>query len=227
MGQEKGRALIWIEEETEAFWNVYRQAEKLWKTYGQQHGVACPRGCDRCCHQFFPMWPGEEAILIDGLSGLDPAIIREILPVAKAHADTQAHIWRELELPEKISVLPDEEQEDAASHYIVLLGEVDTPCVLLKDGFCRVYENRPLLCRLYGYPTASNPSNLCDILMESYLSQKKAMPVVVAKVFDPIAGAPLVISMRFHERTYYDFRTVAQVIVDFAEEQNIITSDIP
>jgi Fe-S-cluster containining protein len=33
--------------------------------------------------------------------------------------------------------------------------DTPTPCVLLEDGRCRLYEHRPLICRMHGFPIAS------------------------------------------------------------------------
>jgi hypothetical protein len=30
-----------------------------------------------------------------------------------------------------------------------------TPCVLLEHGCCSLYEHRPLICRIHGFPVAS------------------------------------------------------------------------
>jgi uncharacterized protein len=33
--------------------------------------------------------------------------------------------------------------------------ETSTPCVLLEHGYCSLYEHRPLICRIHGFPVAS------------------------------------------------------------------------
>jgi uncharacterized protein len=33
--------------------------------------------------------------------------------------------------------------------------ETSTPCVLLEHGCCSLYEHRPLICRIHGFPVAS------------------------------------------------------------------------
>ena len=43
-------------------------------------------------------------------------------------------------------------QQDDPWHII----DTPAPCVLLEDGCCSLYEYRPLICRIHGFPIASS-----------------------------------------------------------------------
>lgn len=87
--------------------------------------VTCHAGCDGCCYQHLTVFPVEAHHMRQAVGRLAPA--------------TREHLWQRLtELSDSWQIL-DQPQ----------------PCVLLKHGRCMVYEGRPLMCRLHGYPLFS------------------------------------------------------------------------
>src|SRR5215470_10157475 len=62
--------------------------------------------------------------------------------------------------------------------------DTSTPCVLLEHGRCSLYEHRPLICRIHGFPVASTmierpdggqrdccPLNFTDVPLQGIVPQ--------------------------------------------------------
>jgi Fe-S-cluster containining protein len=62
--------------------------------------------------------------------------------------------------------------------------DTSTPCVLLEHGCCSLYEHRPLICRIHGFPVASTmierhdggqrdccPLNFTDVPLQDIVPQ--------------------------------------------------------
>ncbi len=114
-----------------------------------KHGevVPCRAGCTACCHGPFDISPADAGLLREGLALLPPKE-REDVRVRGELLLTRMHElapgWG---APWDVSALGEEGFDRVAE---ALTGE---PCPLLSDdGRCRVYEHRPLVCRLIGLP---------------------------------------------------------------------------
>lgn len=92
--------------------------------------MMCHAGCDGCCYQQFTIFPVEAYHIAQVIAELGPVERRQLrdalMPVENP--------WRI-----RCNVEP----------------ETPRPCVLLRDGRCSLYEGRPLICRLQGYPLFS------------------------------------------------------------------------
>jgi len=90
----------------------------------KQPGFACTAGCAWCCHQQVAAAPAEILAIADH-------VVRNFTPPARAA------------LLDRLAAL------DARSRGLGLWGRagLKTPCALLVDGQCSVYEVRPLRCR--------------------------------------------------------------------------------
>jgi Fe-S-cluster containining protein len=64
------------------------------------------------------------------------------------------------------------------------LIDTPTPCVLLEQGCCSLYEHRPLICRIHGFPISSRmierpdggqrdccPLNFTDVPLQDIVPQ--------------------------------------------------------
>ena len=81
---------------------------------------------------------------------------------------------------------------EARQHLLARLQQADpwhiidtsTPCVLLEHGRCSLYEHRPLICRIHGFPVASTmierhdggprdccPLNFTDVPLQDIVPQ--------------------------------------------------------
>jgi Fe-S-cluster containining protein len=87
--------------------------------------VTCHAGCDGCCYQQFTVFPVEAHHLAQAVTALPAETRQRLLRRLRESADP----WRLVEQPQ--------------------------PCVLLEQGRCSVYNGRPFICRLHGFPLYS------------------------------------------------------------------------
>ncbi len=107
--------------------------------------VPCGRGCRDCCLGLFDVSLLDRDLLREGMEGLDKASREDI----RARA---ASILGKLrasfpELGDDLDGWSPEEIDDLCD----ASGPVECP-VLGKEGECRLYGHRPLICRLEGVP---------------------------------------------------------------------------
>ncbi len=125
--------------------------------------VACSDGCDDCCYAVFDLTPVEAAALALAFRTLPRQVRRE----ARRRADKAAATFDQL--TSEALALPLEERIDAFSRARVR-------CPLLKDKKCLLYAQRPLTCRLYGIPVATEgKSHSCH---RSRFSEGTSYPTV-------------------------------------------------
>jgi hypothetical protein len=87
--------------------------------------ITCHAGCDGCCYQQFMVFAVEAHHLWQTVARLTPAARQRL----QQHLDNLS----------EVGPILDQSQ----------------PCVLLEQGRCVLYEGRPLICRLHGYPLYS------------------------------------------------------------------------
>jgi len=88
--------------------------------------ITCHLGCDGCCYQQFTIFPVEAAQLGQAVAALAPAARQRL----QQRLTQEPGPWHVLDEP--------------------------LPCVLLEEGRCCLYEGRPLLCRMHGFPLFSS-----------------------------------------------------------------------
>jgi Fe-S-cluster containining protein len=147
---------------------AYRELlERLdeWFEEGRRHArdlLPCRCGCSACCHGPFDVSVADVELLLDALRGLP--------------SDEQAEVKRRTRgLLDKMEA---QEPDWPAPHAVLDLGNqrfdclcealADQPCPLLDDaGRCRIYHDRPLVCRLIGLgmitPAGRVIENSCPI----------------------------------------------------------------
>jgi hypothetical protein len=112
-------------------WQRYQQLVERVDAFGEAvrqrypEQITCHVGCDGCCYQQFTIFPVEAVQLAQAVAAL-PAIERQRLRERLQQAPDPWHI---LDAP--------------------------APCVLLENGCCLLYQERPLLCRMHGFPLFS------------------------------------------------------------------------
>jgi Fe-S-cluster containining protein len=102
--------------------------------------VPCAKGCRDCCLGLFDVSLADRDLLREGLAAAEPAARADI--VARAAAIVEAN-----GLGETLDGWSDREIDAACD----AAGDVECP-VLGPAGECRLYEHRPLTCRLAGIP---------------------------------------------------------------------------
>jgi Fe-S-cluster containining protein len=107
--------------------------------------VPCTRGCRDCCLGLFDISIADRELLRKGLAEA-PADVR--LDIQARASKTMAALRdRRPDLKETLDGWSSRDIDDLCDE----LGDVECP-VLGKEGECRLYAHRPLICRLSGVP---------------------------------------------------------------------------
>ncbi len=121
-----------------------RKADVLFKTVqeGYPASVKCRVRCCDCCHAIFGVFPIEAAYINYHFNRLERKARRDCLRRAeKAEAEL-------LKAKDRLKVF-----EDDPKMKVFGLGKQRVRCPLLQDSEeCVLYENRPIICRVYGVP---------------------------------------------------------------------------
>jgi Fe-S-cluster containining protein len=136
-----------------------------WFSTGRRNApiaVPCQGGCTACCHGPFDISIADAELVRDAVRRL-PALEREAVA---ARATTLLDRMRALEPawqpPYEVAAIGDDRFDRLSD---ALAGD---PCPLLdENGRCRIYDDRPLVCRLIGLsmvtPTGRVIENACPI----------------------------------------------------------------
>jgi Fe-S-cluster containining protein len=124
--------------------------------------VPCARGCSACCHGPFDISIADAELLRSAVLALPDADRGEVEWRAAVMLGRMAALEPAWHAPYAVADLG-EEPFDRLTERLAL-----EPCPLLDDaGGCRVYADRPLVCRLIGLPmitsTARVIENACPI----------------------------------------------------------------
>ncbi|HYM37783.1 MAG TPA: YkgJ family cysteine cluster protein [Nitrospiraceae bacterium] len=113
--------------------------------------LPCRRGCHRCCIGPFAITILDAEELQRGLPALPAHTRRDIESRARAQAAALESAYPRLKATPFLDGWPDGEIDRLVAQFAEL------PCPALdKDGSCRVYPFRPLVCRTMGIPTESD-----------------------------------------------------------------------
>ncbi len=94
----------------------------------RHYGFSCEGCTDNCCTQrFYHHTLSEYYYLLEGLKQAEPELVRQILRKARVVVETYQ---KELEAGEIFPLM----------------------CPINFDGLCRIYEHRPMICRMHGMP---------------------------------------------------------------------------
>lgn len=182
------------------------------------HGLLpCRRGCSACCYGPFDVSVADVELLLEGLRRLSPEEQAEVTRRARALADKMEALEPAWRAPHAVRDLGDQRFD----HLCETLA--DQPCPLLDDaGHCRIYPDRPLICRLIGLsmvtPAGRVIENVCPI--QSQFPGYADLPPVpfdleeleVAEMESLQGAARRVLG----DSTRHDFETtIAAAIVDF------------
>ncbi len=124
--------------------NVARKADVLFKTIQEKYqlSVRCRIHCCDCCHAVFGVFPIEAAYIHHHFNRLDRKVRRDVLRRAEKAEDEM------LKAKDRLKVF-----EDNPKMKVFGLGKQRVRCPLLQDSEeCVLYENRPIICRIYGVP---------------------------------------------------------------------------
>ncbi len=123
---------------------IARKADLVFKSLQEKYpmSVKCRVRCCDCCHAVFGVFPIEAAHISYHFNRLERKTRRDALRRAeKAEAEM-------LKAKDKLKVF-----EDDPKMKVYGLGKQRVRCPLLQDTEeCALYENRPIICRVYGVP---------------------------------------------------------------------------
>ena len=124
--------------------------------------IPCRSGCTACCHGPFDITVADAELVHDAVDRLDPESRREVAARARRLLDA-------MEAEEPGWITPHAVADLGEDRFDALIERfAATPCPLLDDdGRCRIYDDRPLVCRLIGLgmitPTDRLIENACPI----------------------------------------------------------------
>ena len=121
-----------------------RKADYLFKTIQEKYpdSVRCRIRCCDCCHAVFGVFPIEAAYINYHFNRLDRKVRRDVLRRSEKAEDEM------LKAKDSLKVF-----EDNPKMKVFGLGKQRVRCPLLQDSEeCVLYENRPIICRIYGVP---------------------------------------------------------------------------
>ncbi|MEO6068854.1 MAG: YkgJ family cysteine cluster protein [Gemmatimonadota bacterium] len=114
-----------------------------------KHGsvIPCRAGCTACCHGPFDISPADAELLREGITLLEPKDRAEVRVRGELLLTRMQELAPGWGPPWDVSALGEEGFDQVAE------ALAEEPCPLLgDDGKCRVYQHRPLVCRLIGVP---------------------------------------------------------------------------
>lgn len=107
--------------------------------------IPCRAGCSACCHGPFDISVADALLVRDAVRSLPPADRADIVVRARAQIDRMREAEPSLAPPWDVAILG-ERRFDALSEMLA-----SEPCPALDSaGQCRIYEHRPMICRLMG-----------------------------------------------------------------------------
>ncbi len=121
---------------------ITRDVRRLREEYGR---LPCPTDCFKCCRNTATM-PISEVEARDLKRGLD-ALPQQIRRHIRKKADRTIAVLQAAGHSQEKMV------QDAGMEAIQLVkGKPVGECPMLIGGVCSVYEHRPVICRVWGYP---------------------------------------------------------------------------
>jgi len=115
--------------------------------------VACRSGCFGCCVGLFDISLPEAALVRAGVARLTAVDREDVLRRARRIVEETAAAFPG---DARTGLLDPERSEDADDDYFAVVADRACPMLELPSGRCRIYEERPVTCRTYGFAWASD-----------------------------------------------------------------------
>ncbi len=115
--------------------------------------VACRAGCFGCCVGLFEISIPEAALVREGFARLSGPDRDDVLLRARRIVEGTAAAFP----GDPVSGLLDSgRSEEADDDYFAIVADRACPMLELPSGRCRIYEERPITCRTYGFAWATD-----------------------------------------------------------------------
>jgi Fe-S-cluster containining protein len=119
--------------------------------------IPCRTGCSACCHGPFDISVADVALLADAVASLPEPIRRQVRRGAAAQLARMTALEPDWAAPYDIATIGDA-RFDRISDTLA-----DLPCPLLDElGACRIYPDRPMICRLMGLGLVSEVGDVIE-----------------------------------------------------------------
>lgn len=142
--------------------------------------VACRAGCGTCCHNDVAVQAHEVLIAAEHIQKtLPPAELENLIARAAAHRAAYA-----------------------AKRDLPAGQRPQTPCVLLRDGSCSIYEERPEICRAYH---SNNLAGCINNLAVGYEQVDVKIEGLRGRMFAVMLGIDAAIEEAGFDAHAYDF----------------------
>lgn len=115
--------------------------------------VACRSGCFGCCVGLFEISLPEAALVRAGVARLSPDDRADVVRRASRIAEETAGSFPG---DAATGLLDPERSEETDDAYFEVAADRACPMLELPSGRCRIYEERPVTCRTYGFAWAKD-----------------------------------------------------------------------
>ncbi len=140
---------------------INQDVARLRKEYG---GVPCPSDCFKCCLN-------TSTIPISEVEARDLKVGLDALPLSIRHHIRQK-AQNTIKVLEAEGFSPDEMVKDSGMEAIqVIKGKSYGECPMLIGGVCSVYDHRPVICRVWGYPINNGSELAC--CKKTFIGQRR------------------------------------------------------
>ncbi len=110
--------------------------------------VACRSGCFGCCVGLFDISLPEAALVREGVARLSARDREDVVRRARQIVEETAAAFPG---DARAGLLDPERSEEADDDYFAVVADRACPMLELPSGRCRIYEERPITCRTYGF----------------------------------------------------------------------------
>ena len=115
--------------------------------------IACRAGCFGCCIGLFDISLPEAVLVRAGVDRLAVGDREDVLRRARRIVEESAPTFPG---DARTGLLDPDRSEDADDDYFAVVADRACPMLELPSGRCRIYEERPVTCRTYGFAWASD-----------------------------------------------------------------------
>ena len=139
------------EEQIDRLKMAFGTADRSWASAAARTAegeVACRAGCFGCCVGLFEISLPEAALVRAGFALLPAADREDVLRRARRIAEESAPSFPG---DARSGVLDPGRSEEADDAYFEAVADRACPMLELPSGRCRIYEERPVTCRTYGF----------------------------------------------------------------------------
>ena len=136
--------------EMQALYHQFHKRGEAFKATGRNPHL-CRAGCSHCCKSgaVFAVTLAEAVQWSRAIEVLPAAQRRRSRRHAAELLEEQRRVFAQIKGPADV---PGERDEVLFSSRVAKLSAMGPACPLLVNDLCNVYEDRPMLCRAYGFP---------------------------------------------------------------------------